>query len=127
METEDRKETRDESSKVMWEALTRAQKAYEEAKKQADIVYKEIEKHAVDKQAKEEAHKAYKEAVKQAEKVRDAIKNEAKVVFADAWGQAEKDYHDASLPILISSTNDFNKALCSRIEEETRRDRNASI
>jgi uncharacterized alpha-E superfamily protein len=98
METEDledRKKTRDESSEVLWEALTRAQKAYEEAKKQADIVYKEIEKHAVDKQAKEEVHKAYKEAVKQAEKVRDAIKNEVKVVFADAWEQAEKDYREA--------------------------------
>jgi len=98
METEDledRKETRDESSKVLWEALTRSQKAYEEAKKQADIVYKEIEKHAVDNQTKEEAHKAYKEAVKQAEKVRDAIKNQAKVVFAAAWEQAEKDYREA--------------------------------
>ena len=96
METEDlkhRKETRDDSSKVLWEALTRAQKTYEEAKKHADIVYKEIEKHAVDKQAKEEAHKAYKEALKQAEKVRDAIKNQAKVVFADTWEQAEKEYH----------------------------------
>ena len=98
METEDlqaRKETRDESSEVLWEAMARAQKAYEEAKKQADIVYKAIEKHTVDKQAKEEAHKAYKEAVKQAEKVRDAIKNQAKVVFADTWEQAEKDYHNA--------------------------------
>jgi predicted translin family RNA/ssDNA-binding protein len=98
METEDledRKETRDESSKVLWEALTRAQKAYEEAKKQADIVHKEIEKHAVNKQAKEKAHKAYKEAVKQAEKVRDAIKNQAKVVFAAAWEHAEKDYREA--------------------------------
>jgi len=98
METEDiqaRKETRDESSKVLWEALTRAQKAYEEAKKQADIVHKEIEKYTVDKQAKEEAYKAYKEAVKQAEKVRDAIKNQAKVVFAGAWEQAEKDYREA--------------------------------
>jgi predicted translin family RNA/ssDNA-binding protein len=98
METEDlehRKETRDESSKVLWEALMRAQKAFEEAKKQADIVYKEIEKHAVDKQAKEEAHKAYKEAVRQAEKVRDAIKNQAKAVFAGDWEQAEKDYREA--------------------------------
>jgi SpoVK/Ycf46/Vps4 family AAA+-type ATPase len=97
METEDleyRKETRDESSKVLWEALTRAQKAYEEAKKQADIVYKEIEKHTVDKQDRKEAHKAYKEAVNQAEKVRDAIKNQAKVVFADAWEQAEKDFRE---------------------------------
>jgi predicted translin family RNA/ssDNA-binding protein len=95
---EDRKETRDESSKVLWEVLTRAQKACEEAKKQADIVYKEVEKHAVDKQAKKEAHKAYKEALKQAEKVRDvrdAIKNQAKVVFGDAWEQAEKDYREA--------------------------------
>ena len=98
METEDledRKETRDESSKVLWDVLTRAQKAYEEAKKQADIVYKEIEKHTVDKQAKEEAYKAYKEAVKQAEKVRDAIKNQAKVVHTGDWEQAEKDYHEA--------------------------------
>ncbi|MFC2024687.1 hypothetical protein ACFLTJ_03870 [Chloroflexota bacterium] len=98
METEDledRKETRDESSKVLWEILTRAQKAYEEAKKQADIVYKEIEKHTVDKQAKEEAHEAYKEAVKQAEKVRDAIKNQGKVVHAGDWEQAEKDYREA--------------------------------
>jgi len=98
METEDleaRKETRDESSKVLWEVLTRAQKAYEDAKKQADIVYKEIEKHTVDKQAKEEAHEAYKEAVKQAEKVRDAIKNQAKVVHAGNWEQAEKDYREA--------------------------------
>jgi len=97
METEDlqdRKETRDESSEILWETLTRAQKAYEEAKKQANIVYKEIEKHTVDKQAKEEAHRAYKEALKQAEKVRDAIKNQAKVVFAGAWEQAEKDYRE---------------------------------
>jgi len=101
METEDlhaRKETRDESSEVLWVVLTRAQKAYEEAKKQADIVYEEIEKHAVDKQAKEEAHKAYKEAMKQAEQVRDAIKNQAKVVFSDAWEQAEKDYREARYP-----------------------------
>ena len=95
METEDRharKETRDESSEVLWVVLARAQKAYEEAKKQADIVYKEIEKHAVDKQAKKKAHKAYKEAIKQAEKVRDAINYQAQVVFAGAWEQAEKDY-----------------------------------
>jgi tetratricopeptide (TPR) repeat protein len=98
METEDlqaRKETRDESSEVLWEALTRAQKAYEEAKKQADIVYEKIEKHTVDKQVKEEAHKAYKEALKQAEKVRDAIKNQAKVVHTGDWEQAEKDYREA--------------------------------
>ena len=98
METEGlehRKETREESSKVLWEALARAQKAYEAVKEHADIVYKEIEKHAVDKQAKEEAHKAYKEAIKQAENVRDAIKNQAKVVFADTWEKAEKDYREA--------------------------------
>jgi predicted translin family RNA/ssDNA-binding protein len=98
METEDlqaRKETRDESSEVLWEALTRAQKAYEEATKQADIVYEKIEKHTVDKQVKEEAHKAYKEALKQAEKVRDAIKNQAKVVHTGDWEQAEKDYREA--------------------------------
>ena len=98
METEDlqaRKKTRDESSEVLWVVLARAQKAYEEAKKQADIVHKEIEKHAVDERAKEEAHKAHKEALKQAEKVRDAIKNQAKVVFAGTWGQAEKDFREA--------------------------------
>ena len=78
METEDiehRKETRDESSEVLWEALTRAQKAYDEVKKHADIVYN-------------------KEALKQAGEVRDAIKNQAKVVFADTWEQAEKEFHD---------------------------------
>jgi predicted translin family RNA/ssDNA-binding protein len=94
----------------MWEALTRAQKAYDEAKRQADIVYKKIEKHTVNKQAKEEAHKAYREAVKQAEKVRDAIKKQAKVVFAGAWEQAEKDYHEAQYisevqPIRLNDTH----------------------
>ena len=91
---ERRVETKAEAKKVLDEAWDRAQQAYEVAKKQADIVYKAIEKHTVDKQAKEEAHKAYKEAVKQAEKVRDAIKNQAKVVFADTWEQAEKEFHD---------------------------------
>ena len=98
METQDRhvrKETRDESSEVLWVVLARAQKAYEEAKKQADIVHEEIEKHAVGERAKEEAHKAHKEAIKRAEQVRDAIKNQAKVVFAGAWDQAEKDYREA--------------------------------
>jgi hypothetical protein len=43
------------------------EKAYKEAKGQADTVYKEAKKVAVDKQAKQEADKAHKEALKQAD------------------------------------------------------------
>ena len=99
METEDlqaRKETRDASSEVMWEVLARAQKAYEEAKKQADIVHKDAKKLAVDKEAKKAVDEAHKEAVKQAEKVRDAITQEAQAVFAGFWKQRDVDSQEAT-------------------------------
>jgi hypothetical protein len=81
--------------KVLEEAHERAARAYQEAKKQADIVYEAVKKLAVDKTAKQEADKAYKEAVKQAEKVRDAIINEGMVLFTATWKQSEKDSEEA--------------------------------
>ena len=51
-----------EASRVNQEAVKHAYKAYEETKKQADIVYKEAKKIAVDKGAQQEADKAHKEA-----------------------------------------------------------------
>jgi hypothetical protein len=63
-----------ESDTDYQEALTKAKehidlvrRAYDEAKKQAEIVYEEAKKLAVGKQAKEAA-KAYKKAIQQAEK-----------------------------------------------------------
>ena len=50
------------------ERTDRAQKAYEGAKKQADIVHREVKEKAVDKHAKKEADKAHKDARKQAQK-----------------------------------------------------------
>jgi len=50
------------------ERTDRATKAYNEAKKQADIVHREAKEQAVDKQTKKEASEAHKEAVKQADK-----------------------------------------------------------
>jgi hypothetical protein len=49
----------------------RADQAYKEAKKQADIVHKELRKIAVDKQAKKVASEAHKNAIAQANQVRD--------------------------------------------------------
>ena len=62
-----------------------------EAKKQADIVYKEAKTLAVDKATKEVADKAYKEALKEAEKVRDAIKNEVWVVWHASYEKRAED------------------------------------
>ena len=90
-----RVEIKAEAKKVLDKAWDRAQKAYEEVKKQADIVYEEAKKHAVNKQVKEEADKAYQEALKQAEKVRDAITREIQGVFIAAWDQSEKEYTEA--------------------------------
>jgi len=87
--------THDEARKVLDDAWVRAKQVYKEAKEQADIVYKETKKLAVDKQAKEAADKAYKEAVKEAEKLRDAITNEALAVFRGFWDQKEKDTQEA--------------------------------
>ncbi len=61
-------DTKAEARKVLDEAYDRGNKANKEAKKQADIVYKEAKRLAVDKEAKEKVDKAHKEAFKQAEK-----------------------------------------------------------
>ncbi|MFC1821001.1 hypothetical protein ACFLZG_07970 [Thermodesulfobacteriota bacterium] len=53
------------------EASEDAYETYKEAKKQADIVCKEAQKQAVDKQAKKEAGEAHKKAIEQAMQVRD--------------------------------------------------------
>jgi len=50
------------------ERIDRGQKAYGEAKKQADLVHREAKDKAVDKHAKKEATKAHKDAIKQAQK-----------------------------------------------------------
>ena len=55
-------------------AIKDADETYKEAKQQADIVYNETKKRAVDKQAKKEADEAYKKAIEQAKQVRDAAK-----------------------------------------------------
>lgn len=86
--------TKEEIRKVLDEAYRRADMACKETKKQADIVYEEARKLAVDKLAKEKADKAHKEAVKQSEKVRDAIRNEALAVFVANYAQSDKDYQD---------------------------------
>jgi hypothetical protein len=52
-------------------AIKDADETYKEANNQADIVYKEAKKRAVDKQAKKEANEAYKKAIEQAKQVRD--------------------------------------------------------
>ena len=66
-----------QSEKDAEEAITKskergdlAQKDYKEAKKQADTVYKEAKKIAVDKQAKNVADEAYKKALEQASQAR---------------------------------------------------------
>jgi hypothetical protein len=94
-EEDARVRTHVEAGKLLDETLVRAYKAYKEVKKQADIVYKQAKRLAVDKQAKEEADRAYKETVKQAEKVRDAILREAQAVHTAAYVQSDKDYEEA--------------------------------
>jgi len=82
----------DEAKKVCDEAWARAEQAYKEAKKQADIVHKELRKIAVDRQAKKVADKAHKNAIAQAKKVRAAIIAEAMAVFRSSYDQATTDY-----------------------------------
>ena len=82
---------RDEVSRICRETIEHAYEAYKEAKKQADTVYNEAKKIAVDKQAKNEADKAHKEALQQAEKLRDAIVVEASAVSRRSWDQATAD------------------------------------
>ena len=82
----------DEAKNVCDEVWARAYQAYTQAKKQADIVHKEVRKHAVDKQAKKVADKAHKNAIEQAKKLRDAIIAEAMAVFRSSYDQATTDY-----------------------------------
>jgi len=88
-------EDSNEARRLLDEAWDRAKKVYKDAKEQADIVYKEAKKLAVDKEAKKRADEAHKEAVKEAGKIRDAITNEAMVVFGDFWKQRDIDAQTA--------------------------------
>jgi len=86
-----------EAKKVSDEAWTRADQAYKEAKKQAHIVHKKARKIAVDKQARKEANEAYKKAIEQAKKLRDAITEEAMVVFRYSYDKADADYLESQI------------------------------
>jgi hypothetical protein len=85
-----------EAKKVCDEAWKRAYQAYKEAKEQADIVYKQASKIAINKEAKKAADEAHKVATEQAKKVRDAIVAEAMVVFRCSYDQATADYLETS-------------------------------
>ena len=91
METEGvgphRMQTHAEAKKLLDDSWDRATKAYKEAKKQADTVYEEARKAAVDEEARKRADAAHEEALKEARKVRDAITNVAQAVFIDFWKQ----------------------------------------
>ena len=50
------------------EHIDRVHKAYDEAKKQADLVHREAKEKAVDKHAKKEAAETHKDTIKQAQK-----------------------------------------------------------
>ena len=88
---------RDEARRILDESWPRANQAYKEAKKQADIVYKEVRKQIIDKEAKQQADKAHKEALKQAKKLRDAILAEAGAVFRSSYDQATVDYVETTI------------------------------
>ena len=90
-----RRKAQEAARKINDEAGTRAQKAFIEAKKQAEIVHEKAMKLAIADPARKEATAAYEEAVKHAEKVRDTIIWEAKVVFTSAWLEKDKDYAEA--------------------------------
>ena len=79
-----------EAKKILDDGYKRAGEAYNEAKKQAEIVYKEARKIAADKQTQKEVEKVYKEALEQAKKLRDTIIAEAMVVFRSSYDQAGK-------------------------------------
>jgi len=78
-------QTHEEARKLRDEAWDRATKVYKEAKGQADIVYDDAKKAAVDKEARKRADEAHKEAIEEAKKLRDAITNVAEAVFSDFW------------------------------------------
>jgi vacuolar-type H+-ATPase subunit H len=78
-------QTHEEARKLLDEAWDRAMKVHKEAKKQADIVYEEARKLAVDEEGRKRAEEAHTEALKQAKKASDAITNVAQAVFSDFW------------------------------------------
>jgi hypothetical protein len=81
-----------EANNVCDEAWIRASRAYDEAKKQANIVHKEASKIAVNIQAKKVADEAHRNTIEQARKLRDAIIAEAMAVFRTSYDQATADY-----------------------------------
>jgi hypothetical protein len=83
---------RAEAKKVSDETWARADQAYKEAKKQADIVHKQVRKTAVDKLAKKVADIAHKNAIAQAKKLRETIIAEAMAVFRCSYDKATTDY-----------------------------------
>ncbi|MFC1993301.1 hypothetical protein ACFLV3_05815 [Chloroflexota bacterium] len=85
-------EARRAASGMRDEVFARADKAYKEAKYEADIVYEEAKKKTIDKQAKKALDKAHKYALQEAKKGRDAILGEAQAAFGVAWEQTEEDY-----------------------------------
>jgi tetratricopeptide (TPR) repeat protein len=91
----DRRMTEATARKLCDDASERAKMAYNEAIKQANIVYEKALKLVVEDQARKEATKAHEEAVKQAEEVRHTIEWEAQVVFTHTWVQSDKDYQEA--------------------------------
>ncbi len=78
-------QTHAEAKRLRDNAWVLATKAYKEAKAQADIVYDEAKKAAVDREARNRVDAAYEEAIAEAKKVRDAITNVADAVFAEFW------------------------------------------
>ncbi|MFC2009232.1 hypothetical protein ACFLUT_04175 [Chloroflexota bacterium] len=80
-------QTHGEAKKLLDEAWDRSGKVYKEAKQQADIVYEEAKRLAVDAEARKRADEAHEEALKEAKKVRDAITNVAQSIFIDFWKQ----------------------------------------
>ena len=84
-----------EARDICDDAWKRAYESYKKVKEQADIVYQEAKKIAVDKEAKKELERTHKEAIEQAKKIRDAITAEAMVVFTAAWEQSEREYNGA--------------------------------
>ncbi len=100
METEDmgteKTQTHDEARKLLDDAWSAAGKAFKEAKTQADIIYGEAKKAAVDKDARKRADEAHKQAIEDAKQVRDAITNVALATFTEFWKKQKQDVDDAA-------------------------------
>jgi hypothetical protein len=100
---------RNEAKRLSDEAYKHSDKAYNEAKKQADIVYEAAKKIAVDKQAKQAADEAHKDALVQAKKLRDAIIAEGQAVFRVSYDKADADYLETTTKSL-KAIKDANEA-----------------